>query len=446
MSGFLIILIANSLLLTIGCQPDNQSNNITSEGKRKNVKKVNVTHSVETSSKNISRKSTARTSEHRGEVQRNDSFYKILNRLGVSTRRIYELTNNYEQALNQFQLKPGQEYYYEVHETDTTQEIQQFTWLPSPRDVVEINFKDSISLKVRRKSINTKLSSAEGRIESSLYETFQDRGIPITLAFKLSELFAWQIDFFLLREGDAFKMIYAEQYIDGEKIGVGKVLAAKFRHRGNTFHAYRFYNGKEMGYYDLKGESLQKALLKAPLQFRYISSGYSHDRYHPILQRRMPHYGIDYVAPRGTPVVSVGDGKVIKAGYKGANGNMIKIRHNSTYSTTYIHLSRFSNGIRKGVDVEQGEVIGYVGSTGRSTGSHLDYRLYENGHPVNPRTIDLPPTKSIDSTYIKAFRYASQQMSKKLGEMDFSQTRDNPGSVTQSTEVSSDEDAAEKSS
>jgi murein DD-endopeptidase MepM/ murein hydrolase activator NlpD len=380
---------------------------------------------------------------HRGNVQRNDSYYEILNRLNVSPKRIYSLTTGNQELLDRYQLKPGQRYRYQVS-TDSAKYLKKLVWMPTRRDKVIFHFGDSLFVTAKRKPLNKKITSTTGVIESSLYETFMDKDLPIQLAYKLSELYAWQIDFFLLREGDAFKVIYEQNFVEGEQVGIGKILAAEFRHRDQSYKAYRFFNGNEIGYYNPDGESLQKALLKAPLKFRYISSGFSHSRYHPILHRRMPHYGIDYVAPRGTPVVSVGDGTVLTADYKGPNGNMVKIRHNSTYTTTYIHLSDYADNIYAGAEVEQGEVIGYVGSTGRSTGSHLDYRLYKNGQPVNPRTINLPPTDGIDEAYMPAFRYASDQLGDQMRAMNFNEEKDIK--VTHSPDASSDEDDAEKSS
>ncbi len=379
-------------------------------------------------------------------IQRNDSFYRIFERLGVDPQRIYTLTSENEELLDRFDMKPGQSYRYTLHEGDSTSELYRLVWEPNHRDFLVFRLYDTLSVVHQQKKVDTRIATASDKIESSLYQTFIDGDMPLELAFKLSDLYAWEIDFFLLRSGDAFKVVYEELFVEGERIGIGDIIAAEFRHRDESYKAYLFYNGSDTGYYDPEGKSLQKALLKAPLKFRYISSGYSHSRYHPILRRRMPHYGIDYVAPRGTPVVSVGDGKVLTARYKGANGNMVKIRHNSTYTTTYIHLSRFAEGIRGGTRVKQGDVIGYVGNTGRSTGSHLDYRLYKNGTPVNPRKVELPPTDGIAESHMSAFKHTRKKLDQVLDRLSWEASSGKPAVTHTPSTSNSDEGGAGKNS
>jgi murein DD-endopeptidase MepM/ murein hydrolase activator NlpD len=211
----------------------------------------------------------------------------------------------------------------------------------------------------------------------------------------LSEIYAWTIDFFGLQKGDRFKVIYEEEFIGEESVGIRRVHAAQFEHAGSSIYAIPFIQDSVMSFYDTTGASLRKAFLKAPLRYSRISSRFSGARRHPILKIVRPHHGVDYAAPIGTPVVAIGDGRVTSTTYEGGAGRMVRITHNSVYSTAYLHLSRFGPGIAPGVYVKQGQVIGYVGSSGLSTGPHLDFRFYRNGSAVDPLKVEAPPVNPV---------------------------------------------------
>ncbi len=231
-----------------------------------------------------------------------------------------------------------------------------------------------------------------GTIESNLYDALGNDGDRGVLAYELSDIFSWDIDFTTdLRKGDTFRMVVEELWQDGRFRRYGNILAAEFVNDGTVFRAFRF-EGRDgrAGYYDEEGNSLQRSFLKAPLSYRRISSGFSRSRLHPILKIRRPHLGVDYVAPRGTPVSALGDGTVRFAGYKGANGNLAIIRHPKGFTTYYGHLHKIRRGIRPGARVAQGDVIGYVGSTGRATGPHLDFRMKKENRFVNPLRVNVP--------------------------------------------------------
>jgi murein DD-endopeptidase MepM/ murein hydrolase activator NlpD len=230
------------------------------------------------------------------------------------------------------------------------------------------------------------------------------------VAIELSEIFAWTIDFFGLQQGDAFKIMYDEEYVDSMAIGIGEIHGAWFRHAGKEFTAIPFEQDGKIEFFDAEGNSLRKAFLKAPLRFSRISSRFTGSRYHPVLKRYTTHYGVDYAAPSGTPVLSIGDGVVISAGWSGGGGNMVKIRHNSVYSTAYLHLKAYGSGIRAGTYVRQGDVIGYVGSTGLSTGPHLDFRVWKNNAPVNPLTLESPSVEPVKKEQMDAFLAASAEI------------------------------------
>ncbi len=242
---------------------------------------------------------------------------------------------------------------------------------------------------------------AGGTIDQNLFAAVKDAGEDPDLAVALADIFAWDIDFCKdLRKGDSFKVVVEKRYAGDAFTGYGRILAAEFTNQGKTSRAFYFAEKKNQGgYFDEKGQAQRKAFLRAPLSFRRISSGFTHSRLHPILHVRRPHLGVDYAAPAGTPVWSVGDGVVTEKGYNHAAGNFVTIRHNTTYTTRYNHLSRFAKAMAKGKSVRQGEVIGYVGSTGYATGPHLDFRMYKNGQAINvlanPKiTADpMPPAK-----------------------------------------------------
>ncbi|UCH13354.1 MAG: peptidoglycan DD-metalloendopeptidase family protein, partial [Bacteroidales bacterium] len=258
-------------------------------------------------------------------------------------------------------------------------------------------------IEVRKKDVNVVTGSATGTINSSLWNAIMDKNLEPELAIELSEIFAWTIDFFELQPGDSFKVIYDKIYIDTVSAGLGKIHTAYFSHKQQDFYAIPFMQDSVESYYDLDGNSLRRVFLKSPLRYSRISSKYSYSRLHPILKIRRPHFGVDYAAPVGTPVQTIGDGKVIKIAYDNEAGRMIKIRHNSIYTTAYLHLSRIKRGIKTGVYVKQGDVIGYVGNSGLSAGPHLDFRFYKNNKPVDPLKVEAPPVEPVKEHYRQAF-------------------------------------------
>lgn len=338
---------------------------------------------------------TAEVQDHK--VLKNESLYLILDKFDFSAQEIYAVTKQARDIIDVRSFKPGQQYrIYASLDGNGKEPLTRLVWQPNPLDYVVFDWQDSLRIYKSSKTVTTQTETASAEINSSLYETMVREELSPLLAYKLSEIYAWEIDFFSLRNGDRFHIVYEKKYIDDTFFEIGEIKAAAFTHRGETYNAFKYEDENISGYFDEEGNSVQKALLKAPFKFsQRISSGFSHNRFHPVLKRRIPHYGVDYAAPHGTPVLSVGDGTVTESRYRGANGNIVKIRHNGTYETAYLHLSGFARGIKKGRSVKQGQVIGYVGKTGRVTGTHLDYRIYKNGRPVNPLTVDLPSSESI---------------------------------------------------
>ncbi|MDZ7774066.1 MAG: peptidoglycan DD-metalloendopeptidase family protein [Balneolaceae bacterium] len=382
------------------------------------------------------------------QVRRNESLYLILDGLGFSRSEIYRITSRAENHIDFSDFKPGQDYRVytrtadssggpvpaegaagEAHlagepatsgpsreePSDDAPPVERLVWQSSDTDYVVFEFSDSLRIYRDAHEVVTRTAKTSAEITSSLYMAVTGQGASQVLAYKMSDVLAWEIDFFNLRDGDSFEVYYENTYVNGEYRGVGDILAIEFTHMGETHQAYRFAAGETEGFYDGEGNSVQKALLKAPFRYNQrISSGFNPRRFHPVLKERRPHNGVDYAAPHGTPVLSTGAGTVVEAGYRGANGNWVKIRHNGTFDTAYLHLSGFASGIRRGATVDQGEVIGYVGATGRVTGTHLHYQLYRNGSPVNPLTIDLPSSESVPQELLDEFMQRRNELRAQL--------------------------------
>jgi murein DD-endopeptidase MepM/ murein hydrolase activator NlpD len=263
--------------------------------------------------------------------------------------------------------------------------------------VVHFHADSSVVADVERRDPEVHVRRLEGVLQGSLYEAMLAAGSDDNLTMRYADLLGWQVDFLTEpRNGDQFRLVVREEFLDGERLGYGKILSAEYRGVLASARALRYVDSEgTLDWYDDEGKSVRRAFLKSPLSYRRISSGFSSHRRHPILKTVRPHWGVDYAAPTGTPVSALGDGVVQFAGRKGGYGNYLEVRHSSTYTTCYAHLSRFAKGMRSGQRVEQGQVIGYVGSTGLSTGPHLDFRVKRNGSFVNPLTLDAPPGREI---------------------------------------------------
>lgn len=329
------------------------------------------------------------------EVRKNESLYIILRRYDISPQDIYRLQQEAKGIANLNRMIPGQR--YRVYFKDNVP--VSFVWHPEITRYVKIDWQNGFQIENGEIPIQFVTKEVSGIIRSSLYESIVGKGHSPYLGAELAAVFAWQVDFFALRNGDHFKVIYEERYAGEEFVGIGDVKAAEFQHRGETYRAFFFNHEDRRGYFDENGNSLEKELLKAP--FRYsqrISSSFSRSRFHPILRENRPHYGTDYAAPTGTPILAVGDGIITEAQRRGGNGNIVQINHGGSYRTAYLHMNGFAPGIRKGVKVEQGQVIGYVGQTGLATGPHLCYRMYVNDRPINSVKADLPASDSLDES------------------------------------------------
>ncbi len=336
-------------------------------------------------------------------VKKNEFLADILLRYDVSYATIDYIARKTKDTFDVRRIRRGNTYTV-IRTNDSIPKTLYFVYEISPTDYILYDFTDSVSALLGHKEIVKKVAKISGSIHSSLWNSLVEKGADPNLANDLSEIYAWTIDFFGLRKGDAYKAIYEEHYVDGQYIGMGKVQAASFEHAGKKIYAFYFVQHDKGDYFDEKGNSLERTFLKAPLRFTRISSRFSNSRLHPVLKIRRPHHGVDYAAPMGTPVHSVGDGTVIAKGYqKRGGGNYLKIKHNGTYTTSYMHLNGFAKGMKVGKKVHQGDVIGYVGKTGLATGPHLDFRFYRNGKAIDPLKVESPPAKPVDPAYRPTF-------------------------------------------
>ena len=337
-------------------------------------------------------------------VKRNQMLLNILSAYHLPDGAVAALIASDQKVFDLRKIRAGNKYAVFL-EKDSLQTLRYFVYEHTPVEFVRFSFLDSVTVEKDEKEIINKCQIATGSIHTSLWNSMIDNGLNPILANELSEIYAWSIDFFGLQPADSFCVVYDEQYVDSVPVGLGKIHAAYFRHADHDFYAIPFVQDSVESFFDLEGNSLRKAFLKAPLRFSRISSRFSNSRLHPVLKIRRPHHGVDYAAPAGTPVQAIGDGKIIEAkkGYNNGGGNMIKIRHNSVYTTAYLHLSGFASGIHTGGYVKQGDVIGYVGATGLATGPHLDFRFYMNGKPIDPLKVEAPPVEPVHEGNLAAF-------------------------------------------
>ena len=329
-----------------------------------------------------------------GHIKRNGFLSEILLKHGVSMQEIDQTIKNSRSVFDVRTIRSGNNYIL-FCDRDSIARARYLVYEHDPTTCYVFSFNDSLNITLFRKTIKSEIKYASGTIETSLWDAMIAGGLHLSLASELSDIFAWTVDFFGLQKGDSFKVIYEELSIDDKSLGTGKIYGAQFNRSGSAITAIPFIQDGKETYFDIDGNSLRKAFLKAPLQFSRISSRFSSSRLHPILRIRRPHFGVDYAAPVGTPVHAIGDGKITAAGSENGSGRMVRIQHNSVYATAYLHLSRFGAGISPGVFVKQGDIIGYVGSSGLSTGPHLDFRFYQNGSPVDPLKVDAPPVEPV---------------------------------------------------
>ena len=340
-----------------------------------------------------------------GKIKNGHYFTTLMTGLGMTQQQAYDLSLACKDVFDVRALRVGQAYraYYSGN-------LEYVVYDRDKATCVVFDCTEPYDVWLYEKPVEIEQKYSDVTINTSLWNDMRKEGVSPLVIVGLSDIYAWTIDFFGLQKGDRFRVLYEQKVCDGEVIAIDTVRYAVFSHEGKDFSMV-MYNQHDGGniWWNEKGESMRKAFLKAPLKFTRVSSGFSYARKHPVTRKVQPHTGVDYAAPKGTPVMTIGDGVVISAKYEGAGGNTVRIRHNSVYTTAYLHLSKYAKGLKAGQRVRQGEVIGYVGSTGRSTGPHLDFRVWKNGTPINPLKMDSPPAEPIKEANRADFEKAYAQ-------------------------------------
>lgn len=348
-------------------------------------------------------------------IKSGDNPAAIFARLGFSAAKADSISRCASDILDPKRIRAGMHYSTFVT-TDSLRTIRYIAFAKSRLDFAIIDLtSDSIRAYEYNKDIRIEQKYAEGVLNASLWNTLKASGVDPLLANRIADIYGWQIDFFDVKEGDAFRVLYDVAYVDDTiPLSISDIRGAIFIHQGKEYAAIPFTQDDVSEYFDENGVNLRKAFLKAPLDFIRISSRFSNSRFHPVLKRYRAHHGVDYAAPTGTPVRTIGDGTIIAKAYEKGGGNYIKVKHNSVYTTTYMHLSKFAKGVHAGSKVRQGDVIGYVGSTGLSTGPHLDFRVHKNGQPINPLTMDAPPGDPVKPELIDSFKVVKDKVLEEL--------------------------------
>lgn len=341
-----------------------------------------------------------------GNVKKNEFLANILQKEGVSYNTIDYIAKKHRDVFDVRKIKVGNKYVF-LRTRDSVPTAKYWIYEIDRTKYAVFQLSDSLAAWRGEKEVVTEIEHVGVEIKSSLWNAMAEAGCDYSLILELSDIYAWTIDFFGIQEGDSCKVIFEKKYIVGDTVpyGIGNVLASYFKNKGEGKYAFSFEQDGRKEFFDENGDNLRKAFLKAPLNYRRISSTFSEARMHPVHKIVRPHHGVDYAAPSGTPVQSIGDGTVIDKGWdtKGG-GNYLKIKHNSTYTTTYMHLKGFAKGVSKGCKVKQGQTIGYVGMTGTATGPHLDFRLQKNGTYIDPLKFKSPSAEPVKSENMEQYR------------------------------------------
>ena len=354
-----------------------------------------------------------RNAEINGTVKKGETLFDIFQKYRLSIDELFKLRAASVDVHRLRALCPGRPYRISL---DMNNQVDSFVYGINDDYILNIKRTETgFNAEKLRIKYEKRILYFGGLISGNLISSVGEGRENLMLALSLSDIYEWDIDFTTdLRDGDTYKIIVEGLYLDGEFKKYGNILSAELVNNDQTYRAYRFEQNDKADYYDSEGNSLRKTFLKAPLNFRRISSGFSNRRFHPILKVYRPHHGVDYAAPAGTPVSAIGDGKVISAGYRGRNGNSVIIKHLNGYMTYYGHLSKVKRGIRKGANVQQGQIIGYVGATGLASGPHLDYRIKVNNRFINPLALRLPRGKPVSERLFAQFKTIRDEMNARL--------------------------------
>ncbi len=353
-------------------------------------------------------------------VKSGDNLSLIFPKVGLSARDVYNVAQTGDSIKPLLNLKPGQILRFGLAQESDKPALEKLELQLSPVETLQLTATDTgFDTETLMRDIDTRQKQVAGQIENSLFESGLKSGMSDKLIMELAHVFGWDIDFALdLRQGDSFKVIFEESFLDGEKFDDGNILAAEFTNRGTTFRAVRYTDSEgNSHFYAPNGDSMRKTFTRTPVHFSRISSRFNPNRKHPVLKTSRPHRGVDYAASTGTPILATGDGKVDFIGTKGGYGRTVILSHGGKYTTLYAHMSKFKSGMKRGQRVRQGQTIGYIGSSGLATGPHLHYEFRINGVHHNPLTVALPKAEPLNAKYMADFKQQSQPLLAQLDDL-----------------------------
>ena len=347
----------------------------------------------------------------------NQFLSDILLDYDIPLSKIFELENKAKDVFSVRNIRAGKK--YAIVRSDECAAAEYFVYEPDPFRFVVYDLRDSVDVRIVDREVSTTVETTAGIVESSLWLSMKEQGLSPVLIEKMEDALAWSIDFYHIQDGDRYKLMFERKYIEGEPVGIGQLLGAYYMNSDNEYYAVYYENDEYSGFYDLEGRPTKKGFLKSPVKASRISSSFNMNRLHTILKRRKHHLGTDYAAPYGTPILAVGNGVVTKASYTKGNGRYVKIKHDKKYSTQYLHMQRFAAGIKPGVHVKQGQVIGHVGSTGLATGPHVCFRFWKNGRQVNHLRENFPPPEPMPEEQLPDFFQKRDHIIQKLDQVHF---------------------------
>ncbi len=351
-------------------------------------------------------------------IKHDDIFTTMLVKRGLSPKQADSLSRAAKSYYDFEKIQDGKP--FTVLSRDPRTGYDYFIYEPDAKRFIIVDFKNATIKEVKRQVTNREFEIA-GKVKSSLWETMVDQGLSYALADEVEDALKYKFDLRKFQDGDEYRLIWEEEFVEGQSIGIKSLKGVSIKEKAAEKPVYAFYfdNGKEKGWYAKNGLPMRDGFLKSPLKYSHITSHFSMNRLHPILGYNRPHFGTDYAAPEGTPILSVADGVVTEATRGGGNGNYVKIRHMKPYESQYLHMSRFAKGITPGTKVSQGEVIGYVGQTGLATGPHCCFRFWKNGTQVNHLNETLPKTSSFSSSDNERFKNISDDLAARLDKVPF---------------------------
>lgn len=365
-------------------------------------------------------------------IKRNQYLSDILQYEGISYLDVTKIEKASKDIYSTRRFKSGKKLTFVRPDSCTTP--THFIYEPDVFRYVVYDMSDSLSVEIVEREFQECTEIATGKIETSLWDALKDNGHSALLIDKMEDALASQVDFYHTKKGDEFKIIYERKYINEKPVAIGDIIGAVYSNKAGEHYSFHYENGKFDGYYDYDGRAAKGAFLRAPVKYSRISSQYSLSRYHPIKKRRIPHYGTDFAAPRGTPIMAVADGVVSKASYTRGNGKYVKIKHSKKYQTQYLHMSRFADGIRPGTSVKQGQHIGYVGSTGLATGPHVCFRFWKDGKQIDHRREVFPEAEPMDEAEIPLFNQHRDVIYRYLTNIDPQFSKNNASIASESSE------------